>query len=223
MNNFDLIIFDCDGTLVDTEGYNNQATLDVLAEEGLHYDHHYAMTHWVGKTLTNILLSIQMETGKQFPPDMRDRYVRRCVELRKAGLLPVPGALELVDAASKKMKVCVGSNGERANVISALEMTGLMPYFTEDHTFTRIQVKNPKPYPDLFLYAAEQMGGVDPARCLVIEDSSSGVMAGAAAGMTVWGFTGSSHEPEKAAVVLKGAGAHEVFSSLIHIRERLGI
>jgi beta-phosphoglucomutase-like phosphatase (HAD superfamily) len=97
-----------------------------------------------------------------------------------------------------------------------------MTHFTPDTVFTKIQVKNPKPAPDLFLYAAAQMGA-DPERCLVIEDSTTGVRAGVAAGMTTWGFTGSNHDPAKQAQNLQSAGAHAVFERLIHIQERLGL
>ena len=86
--------------------------------------------------------------------------------------------------------------------------------------FTKIQVKHPKPAPDLFLFAALQMG-VSPERCVVIEDSVAGVRAGVAAGMTTFGFTGASHDAQKQEKILESAGAAAVFPRLIHIQERL--
>lgn len=220
---FDLIIFDCDGTLTDSEYVNNQAFLDVLAEDGFtQYTLEDAYRDWVGKTVSNILLMIQMETGRRPSDDIVPRYIRRVEQLQHSSLKPVDGAPALVAAAKGQFKICVASNGERTNVLQSLELTGLMPNFTEESVFTKIQVKNPKPYPDLFLYAAARMGA-EPERCLVIEDSATGVRAGVAAGMIVWGFTGSSHNPGKQAEALKSAGAHEVFEKLIHIQDRLGL
>lgn len=219
---FDLIIFDCDGTLTDSEKSNNQATLDVLADIGIHYTMDHALKNWVGTTLTTIMLSVQMETGRTLPDDIIARCVRRTTELQADGMSPVDGAADLVAAAKEKFPICVASNGERSNVISSLKLCGLLGHFNEDHVFTKIQVKNPKPYPDLFLFAASVMKA-DPSRCLVIEDSAAGVTAGVAAGMTTWGFTGSAHHPAKQAETLKSAGAHQIFDRLIHIREKLGL
>lgn len=224
MKPFDLIIFDCDGTLTDSEYLNNQALLDVLHEEGLtHYTLDHAYKTWVGTTVSSILLAIRVETGRDLSPqDIIPRYIKRVTELQKTALKPVEGAPELVAATSKNFKICVASNGERSNVIDSLEKTGLMTYFTPETVFTKVQVKNPKPAPDLFLYAAAQMG-VEPERCVVIEDSTTGTRAGVAAGMTTWGFSGSNHDPAKQAENLKAAGAHAVFDRLIHIKDRLGL
>lgn len=220
---FDLIIFDCDGTLTDTEYVNNQALLEVLHEKGFtQYDLNHAYKNWVGVTVSNTMLAIQMETGIMPPPDTVPLYMERVAKLMQNGLKSIEGAGDLVAAAKTKFKICVASNGERANVINSLVITDLMKNFTEETVFTKIQVKNPKPYPDLFLFAAEKMGA-EPSRCLVIEDSAAGVRAGVAAGMTTWGFTGSAHDPLKQAQTLKSAGAHDVFPRLIHIRERLGL
>lgn len=222
-NDFDLIIFDCDGTLTDSENINNRALLEVLHEAGFpEFDLDYAYKNWVGTTVTNIVLGIQMASGREVPKDVIPRYMQRVAELQLTGLQPVEGAPSLVSKSRKKYKICVASNGERRNVIESLKITGLMTNFTEETVFTKIQVKNPKPYPDLFLFAAQTMG-VEPERCLVIEDSGAGVRAGAAAGMTVWGFVGSSHEPVKQTQYLKDAGAHEVYSALIHIEDALGL
>ncbi len=223
MPDFDLIIFDCDGTLTDSEGVNNAAFMQILQEDGFPaYDQEHVEKHWTGKTASNILLMLQMETGIAPSDDFVPRYIKRVSELQMTDLRPVKGASGLVAAAKTKFKICVASNGERSNVLRSLELTGLMGNFTDSTVFTKIQVKKAKPYPDLFLFAASQMG-VEPERCLVIEDSSSGVQAGVAAGMTTWGFTGSSHDPARAQETLKSAGANAIFTRLIHIQERLGL
>lgn len=223
MNDFDLIIFDCDGTLTDSEYVNNQALLDVLAESGFTgYTLEHAYAHWVGTTVASICLAIQMETGREVPADIVPRYVARVTQLQTTALKPIDGAPALVESAARKFKICVASNGERSNVLNSLVLTGLMPNFTQESVFTKVQVKNPKPYPDLFLFAAAKMGA-DPSRCLVIEDSAAGVTAGVAAGMTTWGITAAAHDPARQAQTLKSAGAHRVFPRLIHIGEALGL
>lgn len=224
MENIDLIIFDCDGTLTDSEDINNRALLEVLHEAGFtRYTLDYALKNWVGTTVSNILISIQMETGKTPPDDTVMRYIQRVAELQLTDLKPIEGAPEFVEAAKRKYKICVASNGERSNVVQSLKLTGLMDNFTEDTVFTKIQVKNPKPYPDLFLFAAEKMG-VPPERCVVIEDSEAGVRAGAAAGMHVIGYAGSAHnDQQKQAERLGAAGAHDVYGRLIHIQMSLGL
>ena len=223
MGDFDLIIFDCDGTLTDSEYVNNRAFIEILEEEGVtQYDLPWAYKHWVGTTVSGILLQIQMETGRHFPKNFVPRYIDRVAQLQHSNLRAVEYAPELVAAAKTKFKICVASNGERNNVVQSLEQTGLIGNFTPESVFTKIQVKNPKPASDLFLFAAQTMGA-EPERCLVIEDSAAGVRAGVAAGMTTWGFTGSSHDPAAQAQTLKSAGAHLVFERLIHIGEKRGL
>jgi HAD superfamily hydrolase (TIGR01509 family) len=219
----DLIIFDCDGTLTDSEAMNNKALLDVVHQCGYtQYTMEHALKHWVGSTITNIGLMIQMETGKPVPVDLVERYMVRLRTLHEDGLAAIDGAQEFVQAAASRMKICVASNGERSNVIHSLKVTGLLDYFGEGYVFTKSQVKRPKPEPDLFLHACSQMNG-NPAKTLVIEDSLTGVMAGVAAGMHTWGFTGSSHTPDAHEKILLKAGAGRVFSRLIHMKQTLSL
>lgn len=218
---YDLIIFDCDGTLVDTEYLNNLATCQILAEEGLpQYDMDYAFKHFVGIRFNETISKISEETGHNFPDDVRQRYVDRVAELAPEHFRTMDHAEELVTEAQKHSKICVASNGQRDNVIKSLEMGGLTTYFPEEHVFTAIQVENPKPAPDLFLLAAKSMETV-PGKTLVIEDSKAGVTAGATAGMNVIGFTGSHSDQAHAEDQLNTAGAFVVFQSLIHIRNFL--
>jgi HAD superfamily hydrolase (TIGR01509 family) len=220
---FNLLIFDCDGTLVDSEYLNNLATIELLHAEGLsQYDMEYAFDNFIGMKFSNILKMIAAETGHIFPDyaALADRYVRRARELVPEYLKPIAGAKELVDAASKHMKICVGSNGQRDNVIYSLERSDLFDYFGDAHIFAGTDVENPKPAPDLFLLASRKMNA-DPAKCLVIEDSVAGVTAGVAAGMEVWGFTGVHENKERHKTKLEAAGARVVHDSLIHIRDIL--
>jgi HAD superfamily hydrolase (TIGR01509 family) len=223
MENIDLIIFDCDGTLTDSEGINNRALLEILHEDGFtEFDLDYAYANWVGTTVSSILLNIQMQTGRMPADNIVPRYIQRVTEIQLTGLQPINGAQDLVSASKTKYKICVASNGERSNVIQSLKITGLMDHFAEDTVFTKAQVKNPKPAPDLFLFAANKMG-VAPERCVVIEDSEAGVRAGVAAGMYVIGYAGSAHNLQKHSERLGIARAHDVYPSLIHIRMALGL
>lgn len=223
MADFDLIIFDCDGTLVDTEAVNNGVTLELINElAGTNYTQDYTRENWIGKTFTSILLSVQMETGFVFPGNTTQLYIDRSIKQYETAIQPVDKAVETVRTCAAHLKICVASNGERSKVFKSLGLCGLRPdYFAEETIFTKNQVKNAKPAPDLFLYAAQKMGA-DPARCLVVEDSVPGVMAGAAAGMTVWGFTGVAHLPETEGAALEKAGAQRVIDQLIHIPALLG-
>ena len=221
MKKFDLLIFDCDGTLVDSEYMNNLATIKLLHDEGLmQYDMDYAFEHFVGLRLNMILAGITKETGHVFPPGMSAKYAQMAEEMMPEYLKIIPGADELVAAAAKHMKICVASNGQRENVLSSLERMGLKKYFPDEFVFTGTMVKNAKPAPDLFLLAAEKMHATHD-KCLVIEDSVAGVTGAAAAGMHVFGFTGAHSNHEMAQKKLARAGAIEIFDSLIHIKQRL--
>lgn len=215
---FNLTIFDCDGTLVDSEYLNNLALVRIMAEEGLpQYDMDYAMVHFVGQRLTRIINDITRDTGHIFPPTMSDRYVAGTLALMPEYLKPIKDVEQLVRAAAACGPICVASNGQREGVVKSLEMTNLKKYFADEHIFTAVEVPNGKPAPDLFLHAARKMG-VTPSRCVVIEDSIPGVTAGAAAGMHVIGF---AHDAPGYAESLKKAGAHAVFDSLIHIKNEI--
>lgn len=220
----ELIIYDCDGTLVDSEYLYNKVISDMLIEQNLHeYDVHSCLAQFTGLTLSNIRLIVeekhQMDLSEVLTSEL---YVSRAQAQMDVELHAIDGAHDLLKMTAMNTKICLGSNGERSSVIKSLRLTGLYDHFGghDEHIFTKIQVSNPKPAPDLFLYAAENMG-VKPENCLVIEDSVAGVTAGKNAGMQVLGFIGASHEPDKLSGKLEEAGAAESFSSLIHIGNRL--
>lgn len=220
---FDLVIFDCDGTLVDSETLNNQATLDVLSECGVDgYTLEHAFHHWMGTTYSSIALRVQMETGKILPDNFVQRCIARVSELQEQELKAVKGASDLIAALQAAgVPSCVASNGERTNVINSIRLTGLSQFYDEERIFTKIQVERPKPAPDIFLFAADKMGA-DPSRCIVVEDSEAGVGGAVAAGMRVVGFTGTSHDKTMQAARLAKAGADPVIDDFIHIRSLLG-
>lgn len=220
-----MIIFDCDGTLVDSELLYNTVISGLLRESGfMQYTPDKCLELFTGLTLSNIRAIVEQEHQVELSAQLSsDIYVQRAHEQMDQGLAPIAGAAGLlarVRAAGYKM--CVASNGERSSVFKSLKLTGLYDYFEngESQIFTKIQVQNAKPAPDLFLFAAERMS-VPPAECVVVEDSVAGVRAGVAAGMQVIGFTGSHHHPAEHGRILKEAGAARVFSDLIHIADDL--
>lgn len=207
MSRFDLVIFDCDGTLVDSEYLNNKATAEILAAYGLpQYDLDYCLRHYVGVSMTDMADRIFHETGVRLPAGFLDDYTAAVQRLMPTDLRGVEGVAGVLDALPDGTAICVASNGERPNVLKSIRIAGLASYFPDDAVFTANMVERPKPAPDLFLYVAQRMN-VKPERIAVIEDSPSGVRAGVAARMTVFGFTGTYLNPEAQADILRQAGA----------------
>ncbi len=208
-----LVIFDCDGTLVDSELLNNMAMVEVLQGFGLaKYTLDHALEYFTGLRFSQILEGITKETGFIFPQDAAQGYLKAVRRLAPTHMKPVAGAEDLVRHVLGGTKACVVSNGERNNVLTSLEMTGLRRYFKDEHIFSGLMAAA-KPAPDLFLLAMERLGE-GPEGTLIIEDSVVGVTGGVASGATVWGFTGTHHAPEKQAEALKAAGARWVFADM---------
>ena len=209
---YDTIIFDCDGTLVDSEKLNNKACADSLVKHGVTaYSYDYVLNNFGGMTMNDIRAQVHKEQGVMLPDAFITDFIELAHEYKKTGLEEVAGALAAVDALQKNFKTCVASNGERSLVFESLHITGMFDRFHADRTFTRIQVPRGKPAPDLFLFAAENLG-TTPDKCIVIEDSPSGVMAGVAAKMHVIGFTGAHHD-DLGAAKLSVAGAQVICHS----------
>lgn len=219
---FDLIIFDCDGTLVDSEYFNNSVTCELLVERGLtQYTIEYAMANFVGLKFSEILKTIHADTGHDFPKDFGKTYMQRVRQNMAGRIKPVEGVGEAVACAAQYAKLAVVSNGEHRNVLDEIQLAGLECYFSDGHNVvTGLMAAKPKPAPDPFLLAAQNLD-IDPARTLVIEDSVQGVLGAKAAGMTCWGFIGTAHDPVQASDSLKKAGADQIIDKLIHICDML--
>ena len=174
MTDFDLIIFDCDGTLTDSEYLNNLATVRLFESFGLTgYTIDDVTTRFLGSYLSKIAVDIEKETGFKFPPNHNELYTDLVVGMLPEYLKPVPDALETVEFLKNNYAVCVASNGQRKNVVESLRATDILPLFGEEKVFTIENVSKGKPAPDLFLFAAKTMNAA-PERCLVIEDSVAG-------------------------------------------------
>ena len=207
MTKFDLVIFDCDGTLADSEAMNCLACSMVLRELGYErYTHDVVYSELVGVTLKDIGAIVAKEYDIPMVDDFAERIVNKVGELAPAHLKAVPNVDDAVKWANENYKICVASNGEPRNVRSSVHVLGLAPFFPDDLIFTQAMVERGKPEPDLFLLAAKTLGA-DPARCLVVEDTVVGVKAAKAAGMTAIGFIQMHAEDPKYADKLRGAGA----------------
>ena len=212
-----LIIFDCDGTLVDSETLYNTITSELLVGLGFpEYTPERCIELFAGQAWSTIKKTLENKHGDIIPSDIIERYIKIANGRMDTDLKTPNDAHNVVKTLKQDRAICVASNGERNNVIKSLDVTGLKSFFPDEHIFTKIQVPRPKPAPDLFLFAAEQMGFA-PSECLIIEDSPAGVAAAVAAGMNVIGFTGCSHDQENQESLLRNAGATQITNQLIHI------
>ena len=179
-----LVIFDCDGVLVDSEPIVNRLLVETLVQEGLPLSIDEVDREFFGLSWPATLDIIEARLGRPVAGDFLDRIQRASFDAFRRELRPMPG----IEAALGRIgqPVCVASSGEPAKIRHSLELTGLLSRF-EGRLFSAEQVARGKPHPDLFLFAAESLG-VLPAECAVIEDSLNGVHGAAAAGMTVFAY-----------------------------------
>lgn len=213
---FDLVIFDCDGVLIDSEIISARMLVDELSGLGVVIDLPYVAQHFLGRSYPTVMAQIRREFGLDLPPEFEDQYRSRLMAAFETGLRVMPGVTEVLQTLALPWCVATSSSPMRAR--RSLEIAGLAG-LVGDGLYTATMVARGKPAPDLFLHVAK-VNGVDPARCLVIEDSLNGVKAGLAAGMVVWRFTGGSHlaglsleAPQEARAVLNFAAFAE-FSGL---------
>ncbi|MGL4559340.1 MAG: HAD family hydrolase [Afipia sp.] len=207
---FDLVIFDCDGVLVDSEALACVVHAEVLTEYGYAISAEQVHERFLGRSAREARLEVESELGRVFP-DSYTAQLRATID-RVFGeqLQSVPHIFEALDRLSQR--ICVASSGTPTRIRSSLRTTGLLDRF-DPHLFSAMQVERGKPAPDLFLFAAAQMD-TSPSRCVVIEDSVPGVTAAHAAGMTVVGFTGGSHSRPGDADRLRAAGASIVIGDM---------
>lgn len=207
------ILFDCDGTLVDSENITNRVVAKMAGELGITMTLREAQQKFGGKTLDAVIYGMKEMSGKDIPTDWLPRLVKKVSRAYETDLQPMEGIKELLDSIS--IPICVASNGEPRHVKGSLALTGLNGYFNEN-VFTASEVKKPKPAPDLFLYAAKKMG-FKPKDCVVIEDSIPGVTAATNANIKVYGLVKlcSAEQLEKAGAI--------PFKTMHELSELLGI
>ncbi len=180
---FDALIFDCDGTLVDSETIAAEVLILHAAEIGLHITIDHAVS-FKGRRWDECMADLAGLFGSPLPDDFSPRFRDRMADQVRERLRPMEGARELV--GSLTIPYCVASSAPRAKIELSLSVTGLLPLF-EGRIFSSYEVGSWKPDPGLFLHAANALG-VEPSRCAVVEDSLPGVRAGLAAGMRVFAW-----------------------------------
>ena len=212
-----LVIFDCDGVLVDSETISNDVLARMLSAEGLPTTLAEARRDYQGLLLSDVFEQAQARLGRRLPDGWLGRYERERAVAFERELKPVDGAAAAVERLGREgLAVCVASQGKLAKTRLSLQLTGLAPLFQESALFSAETVPRGKPHPDLFLHAASSMGA-DPTRSVVVEDTPSGVTAAGSAGMRALGYAADG-DP----AALRNAGA-EVFDSLEDLPRLLGL
>ncbi|MEO5659506.1 MAG: HAD family phosphatase [Polaromonas sp.] len=210
---FEAILFDCDGVLVDSEPITNGVLRDMLEESGWLLTAAECMALFIGKAVKDERARIEAHTGQPLTEDWMVRFRERRNRGLVHGLKPIRGAVAAVAKlhALYQGRIACASGADRFKVELQLQKCGLMPYF-EGLIFSGHELPRSKPAPDVYLAAAAALG-VNPQRCAVVEDTVTGVMAGVAAGATVFGYspTEAGHD---APAALRGAGAHAIFVDL---------
>jgi HAD superfamily hydrolase (TIGR01509 family) len=186
---FDLVIFDCDGVLIDSEVISATMLMAELAGYGVQMDMAFVSRQFLGRSYPTVLREVRDTFGVTLPDRFEADYRVRLLAAFQRDLRIMPGVAAAI--ADLVVPYCLATSSSPERLAQSLAMVGLTDAFA-GRTFTASRVAHGKPAPDLFLLAAAEMGA-DPARCLVIEDSLTGIRAGLAAGMTVWRFTGGSH------------------------------
>jgi HAD superfamily hydrolase (TIGR01509 family) len=212
---FDLIIFDCDGVLVDSERVANEVFARVLDEVcGLNFSLDDMFDTFVGHSRAQCLKKVEAMIGEPPPAELDLRYQRDI----NAALAKTVQAIDGIETVLETLELpyCVASSGSHEKMKMTLGKTGLLRY-VEGNVFSTSDVERGKPHPDIYLHAARTMGVNDPARCAVVEDSPIGVTGAVAAGMRVFGFAElmPAHR-------LYEAGAHHVFHRMQDLPALLG-
>ena len=191
----ELVIFDCDGVLVDSERLAVRVEAAVLAELGWPLSQAEVIERFMGRSQSFMLEAIQERLGEDLPDGWRELLDRRYRAAYEAELTPVDGVVEALDRIA--IPTCVASGGSHETLRHTLGLTGLYERF-QGRIFSATEVAEGKPAPDLFLHAAARLGA-EPAACAVVEDSRYGVQAARAAGMLASGYTGGLTPPERLA------------------------
>jgi HAD superfamily hydrolase (TIGR01509 family) len=215
MTDLRLVIFDCDGVLVDSESISNRVLAEMLSAEGLPTTLAQARSGYPGLLRGDLVASAQANLGRPLPLDWLERFENRRAAAFRSELRAVPGASEAVrQVRLAGVAVCVASQAKLEQTRLSLELTGLRGLFADHALFSGELVPRGKPHPDLFLNAASRMGAT-PAQSVVVEDSPSGVSAAVSARMRVLGYDADS---DSAALRLAGA---EILHSLDELPGRL--
>ena len=207
MSKFELIIFDCDGVLVDSEKIANEVFAKVLNEEcGFSLSLDDMFQTFVGRSSSQCMDIIEKMLGKVPPANLEQRYKKEINETLSSSVTAVRGIEKVLKEIS--IPYCIASSGSYEKMQTTLSKTELLHYFN-GNIYSTSDVARGKPFPDIYLHAANEMGVFDVSKCLVIEDSPLGVEGGVSAGMTVFGYSELMNETK-----LIEAGAHQTFDNM---------
>lgn len=211
----ELIIFDCDGVLIDSEIIASRIEAQVASDLGYQISADEICSKYMGMPHRILWQDIFEKIGKPMPEDFMDIQRQRLIDAFRLELTQIKN----VDIVLKTLPItkCVASSTHKTQLVQNLKHVSLFEYF-DDAVFSVSEVERPKPHPDIFLYAAKKMG-VEPMNCLVIEDSAPGVRAAISAGMNVVGFIGGSHIREIHVKQLIESGAQSVFEDITSLLE----
>jgi HAD superfamily hydrolase (TIGR01509 family) len=208
-----LLIFDCDGVLVDSEHLACAALAEVMTTLGHSMTADEAMRTFAGRSLKDVLARAERLLSRPIPKDLGEQAAVQLMARFRRELQAVAGVKEAI--AALPYRRCVASSSDPSRLTLSLDVTGLSALFG-NNVFSAVEVANGKPAPDLFLLAARRLGE-DPSSCIVIEDSVLGVEAAGAAGMAAIGFAGASHANPGLAERLAAAGAEPVIHSMANL------
>ncbi len=184
MLEYKLIIFDCDGSLVDSESLSNKLISNMMNEVGINMTETQSLKLFKGTHFQLITEYVKKHKTIEFDYDFEKEFRTRCQLLFENDLKTIEGAIPFINKLD--IPYCIASNGPQNKMKVSLKATGLDAFFTKVNTFSAYDIDSFKPNPDLFLYAAEKMG-VETDKCLVIEDTVPGIEAALSANMDVWG------------------------------------
>jgi HAD superfamily hydrolase (TIGR01509 family) len=203
----DLVIFDCDGVLVDSEAIVIEVEAELLTDAGFAISADEIAERFVGLSYTDMMTTLEADFGRPIPAGLSEQIQRDAIASFPERLQPIGGIADLLSGLEAAH--CVASSSDLDRVELSLKVTDLARFFEPAHVFSAQMVENGKPAPDLFLLAAKTLG-VAPERCVVIEDSPHGVLAARAAGMSVVGFVGGGHARPSLRGRLEAAGATHI-------------
>lgn len=205
----ELVIFDCDGVLVDSEPIANRVFAERLATVGVGMEVREVMVRFVGKTRAGCMELAAELAGRALPEDFGERWDAALFDALAREVRPVAGIEAVLEALAHPY--CVASNSSHRRLRLVLECTGLAPRF-EGRQFSAADVARPKPAPDLFLHAAARLGA-SPSRCVVVEDTPTGARAAREAGMRVFGYAAAPYA-DRARLEQEGARMFDDMSAL---------
>jgi HAD superfamily hydrolase (TIGR01509 family) len=210
---FDAVLFDCDGVLVDSEPITNGVLRDMLEEIGWKLTPAECMRTFIGKAVKDEAAIIEAKTGRPLTNEWLAEFRERRNVRLNADVVAIRGAVEAVKQLHSRFegRIACASGADRPKVELQLKKCGLFQYF-EGRIFSGHDLPRSKPAPDVYLAAAQAVG-IAPAQCLVIEDTTTGVTAGVAAGATVWGYS-PPEAGHDAPTALRNAGASLIFTKM---------